>query len=142
MTQENTIPIVGMGASAGGLAAIEGMLAHVSADINAAIVIIQHLDPKHKSLMGELLRPRTALKIVEIEDGLKPEANSIYINPPNRLVGISNHTLRLVKPDENLHAGMPIDYFLRQLAEDLKDKAIAVILSGTGTDGTSGIKAI
>ena len=137
-----TIPIIGIGASAGGLEAIEGLLAHLPADINAAIVIVQHLDPNHKSLMGELLRPRTPLKIIEIEDGLQPEANCIYINPPNRLVTISDHTLLLLEPVKQQHVSMPIDHFLRSLADDLKEKAIAIILSGTGTDGTIGLKAV
>ena len=135
-------PIIGIGASAGGLEAIEGLLAHLPADINAALVIVQHLDPKHKSLMGELLRPRTPLKIIEIEDGLHPEANCIYINPPNRLVAICDHTLRLLEPEKKQYTRMPIDFFMQQLADDLKEKAIAIILSGTGTDGTIGLKAV
>jgi two-component system CheB/CheR fusion protein len=92
--------------------------------------------------MGELLRPRTPLKIIEIEDGLHPEANCVYINPPNRLVAIFDHTLHLLEPEKSQHVSMPIDFFLQQLADDLKEKAIAVILSGTGTDGTIGLKAV
>ena len=136
------IPIIAIGASAGGLEAIEGMLAHLPEDINAAIVIIQHLDPKHKSLMGELLQPRTPLKIITIEDGQTPKPNCIYINPPNHLVAIYNQKFTLL-PFEKLHrTSMPIDYFLRQLADNLHEKAIAIILSGTGTDGTLGITAV
>ncbi len=136
------IPIIAIGASAGGLEAIEGMLAHFPADINAAIVIIQHLDPRHKSLMGELLRPRTPLKIIAIEDGLTPQPNCIYINPPNHLVALSGQAFHLITIDKSQHTSMPIDFFLRQLAENLNEKAIAIILSGTGTDGTAGITAV
>lgn len=136
------VPIIGIGASAGGLEALEGLFAHMPADINAAFVVIQHLDPHHKSLMGELLQPYAQLKVEQIEDGLVPQRNCIYINPPNYKVGLMSRTFCLSSGEKSHTAGLSIDYFFRTLADDLKERAIAVVLSGTGTDGTLGVKAI
>jgi two-component system CheB/CheR fusion protein len=137
-----SVPIIGIGASAGGLEALEGLCANMPADINAALVVIQHLDPHHKSLMGELLQPYAKLKVMQIEDGQVPEKNCIYINLPNFKVGLMASTFCLVAADKSQSAGLPIDHFFRTMADDLKERAIAIVLSGTGTDGSLGIKAV
>ena len=94
-TKTETVPIIGIGASAGGLEALEGLFAHMPSDISAAFVVIQHLDPKHKSIMGSLLRKYTSMRIVEIEDGMKLEPNCVYLNPPNKNVVIMDRRLHL-----------------------------------------------
>ncbi len=140
--EKESFPIVGIGASAGGLEALEGFLEHLPADANMAMVIIQHLAPKHKSIMASLLEKRTKMKVREVKEGMTVEPNSIYLNPPNKDVAIFNGTLQLIDP-ENTHATrLPIDQFFRTLAEDQGEKAICIILSGTGTDGTLGLRAI
>ena len=136
------LPIVGIGASAGGLEALEGLFACLPADLKAAFVIIQHLDPKRKSLMDELLQKYTHLKVSQIEDDHQIEPNCIYLNPPNYYVGLFNGTFYLTAPQKGKGIGQPIDYFFRSLADDINAKAIAIILSGTGTDGTQGIRAV
>jgi len=136
------LPIVGIGASAGGLEALEGLFACLPADLKAAFVIIQHLDPKRKSLMDELLQKYTHLKVNQIEDDHQIEPNCIYLNPPNYYVGLFNGTFYLTAPQKGKGVGQPIDYFFRSLADDMNANAIAIILSGTGTDGTLGIRAI
>ncbi|TAN44153.1 MAG: PAS domain S-box protein [Nitrospirae bacterium] len=135
-------PIVGIGASAGGLEAIEGFFTNMPPDSGMAFVIVQHLDPKRKSIMGSLLEKYTKMKVIEAKDGMKIEPNRIYLNPPDREVGIIDRTFQLVKPAEGRGLRLPIDFFLRSLALDLKEKAICIIMSGTGTDGTLGLKAI
>jgi two-component system CheB/CheR fusion protein len=140
--EANAFPIVGIGSSAGGLEALEGFFAHVPQGLNAAFVVIQHMDPHRKSLLGELLKPYSRLAITEIEDGQRPARGCIYINPPNYRVSLFDRTFCLFKADRSQAKGLPIDLFLRSLADDLKEQAIAVILSGTGTDGTLGIKAV
>jgi two-component system CheB/CheR fusion protein len=135
-------PIVGIGASAGGLEALEIFLENMPAAPGIAIVIIQHLSPKHKSIMTSLLRKHTPMTVLEIEDGMKIKPGCVYLNPPDKNVTIINRQLYLTKP---LHAhglNLPIDSFFRSLSEDLAEKAICIILSGTATDGTLGIKAV
>ena len=137
-----SFPIVGIGASAGGLAALEGFFANLPADSNMAFVIIQHLDPTYKSLMGSLLEKFTALRIIEITDGREVEPNCIYLNPPGKNVIILNGALLLLDPVKTHGLNLPIDRFFQALAEDQKEKAVCIILSGTGSDGTLGLKAI
>ena len=137
-----SFPIVGIGASAGGLEALEGFFAQMPSQSNLAIVVIQHLAPKYKSIMGSLLKKYTKMKILEIKDGLKIEPNTIYLNQPDRDVAVMNRTLQLIKPLQAHAVRLPIDSFFRSLSEDLGEKAICIVLSGTGTDGTLGLKAI
>ncbi|MBT3880629.1 MAG: PAS domain-containing protein [Candidatus Scalindua sp.] len=141
-TNGNSFPVAGIGASAGGLEALEGFFSNMPSQANLAIVVIQHLAPKYKSIMGSLLKKYTKMRILEITDGLKTEPNTIYLNPPDRDVAIMNRTLQLVRPLESHAARLPIDSFFRSLSEDLGEKAICIVLSGTGTDGTLGLKAI
>ncbi|MBI5675072.1 MAG: hypothetical protein HZC48_04455, partial [Nitrospirae bacterium] len=135
-------PIVGIGASAGGLEAIEGFFGNMPSDANIAFVIIQHLAPKHKSIMPELLKKHTSMRIAVVEDGMKVEPDCIYLNPPERDVAVMNRVFHLISPPESQPVRLPIDFFFRSLANEKGDKAICIILSGTGTDGTLGLKTI
>jgi two-component system CheB/CheR fusion protein len=135
-------PIVGIGSSAGGLEALEKFLTNMPGEPNIAFVVIQHLSPKHKSIMASLLAKYTAMKVIEIEDGTKVEPGCLYINPPNMNVIISGGILYLKESIKTHGINLPIDIFFRSLSEDLKEQAICIILSGTATDGTLGIKAV
>jgi two-component system CheB/CheR fusion protein len=139
---KQSFPVVGIGASAGGLEAIEGFFANTPSDIRIAFVIIQHLAPEHKSIMGSLLKKYTNLKVTEVRDGTKIEPGCVYLNPPNRDVSIMNGKLYLSEPTQVRGTRLPIDYFFRSMAESKGDKSICIVLSGTGTDGTLGLKAI
>ncbi|GJQ60757.1 MAG: chemotaxis protein CheR [Candidatus Scalindua sp. AMX11] len=141
-TIEKCFPIVGIGASAGGLEALEGFISNMPAYSNLAMVVIQHLAPKYKSIMGDLLSKYTNMNIVEIQDGVEIAPNTVYMNPPDSDVAVMNGTLQLIKPLETHAVRLPIDYFFRSLSEDQGEKAICIVLSGTGTDGTLGLKAI
>ncbi len=134
--------VVGIGASAGGLEALGAMLKRIEID-NSAFVVVQHLSPKHDSVLGELLaRTTTALKVVTITDGMKVKANHVYVIPPNADLAILHGELHLMPMPAERGPRLPIDYFFRSLAADQGDAAVGVILSGTGTDGCLGLKAI
>ena len=135
-------PIVGIGASAGGLEALETLFDNMPPALRIAIVIIQHLSPKHKSIMASLLRKHTPMTVLEIEDGMKIKPSCVYLNPPDKNVAIINRQLYLTEPLQTHGINLPIDSFFRSLSEDLAEKAICIILSGTATDGTLGIKAV
>jgi len=137
-----SFPIVGIGASAGGLEALETFFTHMPHDSNIAFVIIQHLSPSHKSIMGSILSKCTKMQVLEMEDGMHIEPNRVYMNPPNKNVVIINGTLQLMDPVKTNGINLPIDCFFRSMAEDLAEKAICIVLSGTATDGTLGIKAV
>lgn len=139
---KNLFPIVGIGASAGGLEAIEGFLSGMPRDMNVAFVVIQHLAPEHKSMMRQLLEKYTALKIIEIQDGMKIKPGCLYLNPPNKDVSIMNDILFLTPPVRSSGIRLPIDIFLRSLAQTRGDASICIILSGTGMDGTLGVRAV
>lgn len=133
---------VGIGASAGGLEAIESFFKHMPADNGLAFIVVQHLSPDYKSLMKELLSKHTDMPVVRIEEGMLIEANTVYLIPPKRNLTIFHGKLLLHEQDYSRGINLPIDIFLRSLAEDQGEKAIGVILSGTGSDGTRGIRAI
>ncbi len=135
-------PIVGLGASAGGLEALEAFFSHMPSDSGIGFVIIQHLSPKHKSIMGSLLSKSTQMPVLDMKDGMKVKPNCVYLNPPNKNVVIINGILQLMDPVKTGSVNLPIDCFFRSMAEDLVEKAICVILSGTATDGTLGLKAV
>ncbi len=139
-------PVVGIGASAGGLEPLEAFFANIPSDkppaTDMSFVVIQHLSPKHKSIIGEILKKDTNMPIKEIRDGLAVEPNTIYFNPPNKEVGIFQGVFHLMEPADLRHARLPIDYFFRSLAQDLEEKAICIVLSGTGSDGTLGLEAV
>ena len=136
------VPIIGIGASAGGLEALENFFAHVDPVCGMAFVVIQHLDPTHKSIMSSLLKRFTKMEIAEIVDGTKCEANRIYLAPPDCSIAILDNILHHVAPEKNHGVHLPIDFFFRSLAADQGDRSISIILSGTGSDGTLGIQTI
>lgn len=134
--------IVGLGASAGGLEALEKFFAHVPPDGGIAFVVVTHLHPGHVSLLPELLGKCTRMRVVAAVDGMVVEPNTVYMSLPDGYLAILHGTLHLMAPEEAGLVRLPIDYFFRSLAEDQKEKAIGIVLSGTGTDGTLGLKAI
>jgi two-component system CheB/CheR fusion protein len=144
-SNEQTKPthIVGIGASAGGLEAIEAFFKAMPPNSGVAFVVIQHLSPDHKSLMAELLSKRTRMPVHRAEDGMQVEQNSVYLIPPNKNLRLFHGRIILSGQDRDARGiNLPIDIFFRSLAEDQGAKAIAIVLSGTGSDGTSGIRAI
>ncbi|MEW8546406.1 MAG: chemotaxis protein CheB [Candidatus Thiodiazotropha endolucinida] len=141
--QEKPTHIVGIGASAGGLEAIEAFFKVMPPDSGIAFVVIQHLSPDHKSLMAELLSKRTRMRVHRAEEGMWVEKNSVYLIPPNKNLRLFHGRIILSGQDRDARGiNLPIDIFFRSLAEDQGAKAIAIVLSGTGSDGTSGIRAI
>lgn len=134
--------VVGIGASAGGLEALERFFAKVPAQSGMAFVVVQHLSPSFESLMGELLAPRTSLPIHRVEDGMVVSPNAIYLIPPGKEMIISGGKLLLTDKDPTQGLSLPIDQFFRSLAADAGRRAIAVILSGSGSDGSRGLRAI
>jgi two-component system CheB/CheR fusion protein len=143
-TSARGFPIVGIGASAGGLAAYEAFFSGLPTDheTGMAFVIVQHLSPDHKSILGELMQRYARMPVDEVQDGMRVEPNHIYIIPPNRDMSLENGTLRLDAPAEARGQRLPIDFFFRSLAREHGERAICVILSGTGSDGTLGARAV
>src|ERR1035438_8025854 len=137
-----SIPVAGIGGSAGGLEVFKHLLADLPADTGLAIVFVQHLDPKHHSLLSEILARSTTMAVREAADGMPVEANHVYVIPPNSDLTIGQGLLRLAPRAQDPGPHMPIDRFLRSLAEECGSRAIGVILSGAGTDGAAGIQAI
>jgi two-component system CheB/CheR fusion protein len=135
-------PITGIGASAGGLDAFKKLFAAMPADSGVAFVLVPHLDPAHESLMVELVARHTTMPVVEAENGLRVEANRVYIIPPNKYMTIHGGVLRLTGPVERRTSQTSIDLFLRSLADDQQERSICIILSGTGSHGSLGLKAI
>jgi two-component system CheB/CheR fusion protein len=137
-------PIAGIGASAGGLAAFESFFAGmpVNTDPGVAFVLVQHLAPDHKSILSDLISRYTRLPVFDVVDGMIVKINCIYIIPPNRDMAILNGALQLFEPSAPRGQRLPIDFFFRSLALDQHERAIGIILSGTGSDGTQGIRAI
>ncbi|MGZ5007314.1 MAG: chemotaxis protein CheB [Methylobacter sp.] len=134
-------PIAGLGASAGGLEAFEQFFRHIAPDTGIAFVLISHLDPSHASILTEILQRTTSMPVMEVQDQMQVEPNCVYVIPPNRDMRIFHGALQLNLPAPRGQR-MPIDTFLRSLAEDQSEKSIGIILSGTGTDGTLGLRAI
>lgn len=140
--QQVSLPfIVGIGASAGGLEALQQFFSAVPDNSGLAFVVIQHLSPDYKSLMAEILGKYTSMMVLQAENGMEVEPNIVYLIPPKKNMTIKNGRLLLT---DYVHGAInhPIDTFLASLAEERKAHALCVILSGTGSDGTSGIKSI
>ncbi|MEF2229699.1 MAG: chemotaxis protein CheB [Pseudodesulfovibrio sp.] len=137
-------PIVGIGASAGGLAAFEAFFSGMPADTDPgmAFVLVQHLAPDHKSLLTEIIRRYTSMQVFEVEDGMEILPNCAYIIPPNRDMAFLDGRLQLIEPTAPRGQRLPIDYFFRSLAQSLHESAIGIVLSGTGSDGSLGVRAI
>jgi len=140
----NTVgfPIVGIGASAGGLEALEQFFGNVPVNSGLAFVVIQHLDPNHVGIMPELLQRTTPMKVLQATDNLQVKPNHVYVIPPNRSMSVLNGHLYLFEPIELRGLRLPIDYFFRSLAADQHENSIGIILSGMGSDGSLGLKAI
>jgi len=137
-----SFPIVGIGASAGGLEALEAFLSHVPVGSGMAFVVIQHLDPTQKSMLPELLQRATVMPVVQAANQMKVAPNCVYVIPPNKDLSILRGSLYLLEPAAARGLNLSIDFFFSDLAADLRELAIGVILSGMGSDGTKGLRAI
>jgi len=137
-----SFPIVGIGASAGGLEALELFLARVPKNSGMAFVIVQHLDPTRQGIMPELLQRATGMTVVQVKDRTKVQPDCVYVIPPNKDMSILHGVLHLLEPVTPRGLRLPIDFFLRSLAQDRQEHSIGVILSGMGSDGTLGLRAI
>ncbi|MFI5337664.1 MAG: chemotaxis protein CheB, partial [Opitutales bacterium] len=137
-------PIVGIGASAGGLAAFEAFFSGMptDADPGMAFVLVQHLAPDHKSILSDLVKRYTRMQVFEVEDGMAVKPNCTYIIPPNKDMAFLKGTLQLLEPAAPRGQRLPIDFFFRSLAQDQHERAICIVLSGTGSDGTLGVRAV
>jgi len=143
-TPEANFPIVGIGASAGGLAAFQAFFSGMPADSHPgmAFVLVQHLAPDHKSILSELIQHHTPLQVFEVTDGMTVQPNCVYIIPPNRDMAFLNGALHLLEPTAPHGHRLPIDFFFRSLAQDQHERAICIVLTGAGSDGTLGVRAI
>ena len=137
-----SFPIIGIGTSAGGLEALEHFLSHVPRNSGLAFVIVQHLDPTRKGIMPELLQRATGMKVIQVKDRTPVQPNGVYVIPPNKDMSILHGVLHLLEPTSPRGLRLPIDFFLRSLAHDQQEHSIGVILSGMGSDGTLGLRAI
>jgi chemotaxis methyl-accepting protein methylase/PAS domain-containing protein len=137
-----SFPIIGIGASAGGLEALEQFFKHVTVGTGMAFVIVQHLDPTHKGIMPELLQRATGMKVMQVKDRTRVRPDCVYVIPPNKDMSILHGVLHLLEPAAPRGLRLPIDFFLRSLAQDQQERSIGVILSGMGSDGTLGLRAI
>lgn len=135
-------PIVGIGASAGGLEALEQFLSHVPPHSGMAFVVIQHLDPTHKAMLPALLQRITPMRVIEATDQLRVQPDQVYVIPPNKDLTLLRGVLHLIEPGAARGLRLPIDFFFRALAADREAASVGVILSGMGTDGTLGLRAI
>lgn len=135
-------PVIGIGASAGGLNALKRLLAATPDGLGAAVVVVQHLDPTHPSMMSTLLARHTAMPVREAEAGVRVEAGTVYTIPPGKILGLRDDRLTLDEPAQERFHRTPIDHFFRTLAEARGDRSIGVVLSGTGSDGVQGVRDI
>lgn len=136
----NPFPIVGIGASAGGLEAFSQLLEAIPENTGLAFVLVQHLDPQHESLLTQILAPLTKLPVHTVYDGIKVEPDQVYVIPPNTSMELQDDSLRLARREPGLH--LPIDIFFRSLADVQGSRAIGVTLSGNASDGSLGVRAI
>ena len=141
-SETSDFPIVGIGASAGGLEALEQFFSNMAKDSGMAFVVIQHLDPNHVGIMPELLQRITLMKVIQATDHLRVKPNCVYVIPPNKSLSLLNGDLHLFDPVETRGLRLPVDIFFRSLALDRQEKSIGIILSGMGSDGSLGLKAI
>lgn len=138
-----SFPIVGVGASAGGLEAFSQLLEEIPSDTGMGFVLIQHLDPSHHSLLANALSKATKMAVTQAIDGERVEPNHVYVIPPNADIALLHGVLTLIpRPDNGRKRHLPIDFFFNSLAEERGSHAIGIILSGTASDGTEGLKAI
>ena len=137
-----SFPIVGIGASAGGLEALEQFLKHVPPGSGLAFVIVQHLDPTSKGFMSELLQRASGLRVMQVKDRTQVQPDCVYVIPPNKDMSLLHGVLHLLAPTSPRGLRLPIDFFFRSLAQDQQEHSVGVILSGMGSDGTLGLRAI
>ncbi len=135
----NPFPVVGIGASAGGLEAVSQLLANLPDNTGMAFVVVQHLDPRHESRLPELLARTTRMQVREAANGLAVEADHVYVIPPNTKMALAGGILHVTPREERRGQHLPIDFLFRSLAEDQQARSVAVVLSGTGSDGTQGL---
>ncbi len=136
------VRVVGLGASAGGLEPLERFLSNVPAGSGLAYLVVQHMDPTHKTLLGELLQRTTAMPVHEAAEAQRIEPNAVYVIPPNTELTVLAGALHLAKPAEPRGQRLPIDVLFSSLARELGERAIGVVLSGMGSDGAQGLRAI
>ncbi len=142
MRGPNDFPIVGIGASAGGLEACRKLVRALPARTGMAFILVQHLDPTHESMMVELLAGETSMPVQQATDGMSIERDHLYIIPPGTYLSVGNGALHLSVPQARHGARLPFDFLLYSLAEEYRERAVCVILSGTGADGSHGLKAV
>ncbi len=140
--EKRIFPVVGIGASAGGLEALEQFFGNMPENSGISFVVIQHLDPDHVGIMPELLQRTTRMKVLQATDRLKVKPDCVYVIPPKKSLSLLNGALHLFDPVESRGLRLPIDIFFRSLADDMQEKSIGIILSGMGSDGSLGLKAI
>lgn len=141
-SEKDLFPIVGVGASAGGLEAFTRLIKHLPANTGMAFVLVQHLDPEHESKLPELLAKTSKMPVLEVANNTRVKQDHIYVIPPNRSMTIKDGVLKLLPRKQANGRHRSIDHFFESLANDLRNQAIGVILSGTATDGTLGLQAI
>ena len=139
---DRSFPIVMLGSSAGGLEANEVFFKSAPADSDMAFIVITHLEPHHPSLLAEIISKSTTMETVQAQNDMVVQKNKVYVIPPGKEMIITSGILRLFGRKNGHEPFMPIDFFLRSLAEDRKENAIAVILSGNGSEAFLGIKAV
>lgn len=137
-----SFPVVGIGASAGGLEAVTSLLENLPANTGMAFVLVQHLDPTHESALTQLLARATSMPVVEAKNNQRLEPNCVHVIPPNKLIALENKQLKLYPRAARQGDRMPVDYFLESLADEEGTQAVGIILSGTGSDGTHGLLAV
>ena len=138
----NSFYVAGIGASAGGLEALETFFSNMPGNTGIAFIVVSHLDPNHISIMPELIQKFTKMKLFQAEDGMVVEPDHVYVAPANRDLAILHGTIQLIEPVEPHGFRLPIDFFFKSLSADLSEKAICIILSGMASDGTAGLKAV
>jgi len=140
--EDGHLTVVAIGASAGGIEAVSELIKDLPADSGLSFVLVQHLDPNHHSMLTELLAKHTSMSVSEVKNGMAIERNRFYVIPPNTSMMVADKTLRLRPREESHGIPMPIDHFMRSVAEEYRERSIGVVLSGSGTDGSLGIAEI
>ena len=142
LSKPDSIRVIGVGASAGGLEALKSLVSNLPANLNACYVVAQHLAPHYRSMLTELLDRETSLKVIEAKSNMSIKTGTIYITPPNKDIWLSKNKIRLRKVASEIGPKPSIDYFFASLAKAKEDRAVGIVLSGTGSDGTQGLRAI
>jgi two-component system, chemotaxis family, CheB/CheR fusion protein len=142
LTAVSSFPVIAVGASAGGLEAFRTFVTGLPANSGMAFVLVQHLDPSHKSMMANLLAPHTGMPILEAQEGMRLEPNHVYLNPPGRYLALHSGVFEVSLAAPAQSPRMPFDFLLQSLAEEVGERAVCVILSGTASDGSVGARAI